>query len=90
MHLQHFARALVTAFSKPITCRKRVPAGRGSCQSNQAAAAYAPRELDDHSFGPEASMSAALDLLGAAAQNRSLEADAVEIRLRATRKLDEL
>jgi hypothetical protein len=35
-------------------------------------------------------MSAALDLLGAAAQNRSLEADAVEIRLRATRKLDEL
>jgi hypothetical protein len=32
-------------------------------QGNPAAAAYAPRELDDHSFGPEdiASMSAAFE-----------------------------
>src|SRR5262249_62251607 len=37
-------------------------------QGNPAAAAYASRELDDHSFRPEdiASMSAALDLLRAA------------------------
>jgi len=33
-------------------------------QGNPAAAAYAPRELDDHSFGPEdiASMSAAFEV----------------------------
>jgi hypothetical protein len=30
-------------------------------QGNPAAAAYAPRELDDHSFGPEDSMSAAVE-----------------------------
>jgi hypothetical protein len=44
-------------------------------QGNPAAAAYAPRELDDHSFGPEdiASMSAAfeaaLDQLGLIERN---------------------